>query len=98
MWNLPICDIFVLQGDPAPSPPPPHTQSQVPRFVGHPDLPMSKTLRVVGLLAVMIFFQSKKFTACKVKDEKEETIFYFLMVFNLLKIIHLFESKKHLRI
>ena len=24
-------------------------------------------------------------------------IFYFLMVFNLLKIIHPFESKKHLR-
>ena len=45
-----------------------------------------------------IFFQSKKFTACKIKDEKEETIFYFLMVFNLLKIIYPFESKKHLRI
>ena len=25
----------------------------------------------------MIFFESKKFTACKIKDEKEETIFYF---------------------
>ena len=78
-----------LQGDP----PPP----QFPRLVGYPDLPMRKTLRVVGLLTVMIFFQSKKFTACKIKDEKEETIFYFLMVFNLLKIIHPFESKKHLR-
>ena len=78
-----------LQGDP----PPP----QFPRLVGYPDLPMRKTLRVVGLLTVMIFFQSKKFTACKVKDEKEETIFYFLMVFNLLKIIHSFESKKHLK-
>ena len=43
-------------------------------------------MKVVGLLTVMIFFQSKKFTACKIKDEKEETIFYFLMVFNLLKI------------
>ena len=52
---------------------------------------------MVGLLAVMVFFQSKKFTACKIKDEKEEKIFYFLMVFNLLKIIHPFESKKHLR-
>ena len=31
-------------------------------------------------------------TACKSKDEKEETIFYFLMVFNLLKIIRPFES------
>ena len=78
-----------LQGDP----PPP----QFPRLVGYPDLPMKKTLRVVGLLTVMIFFQSKIFTACKIKDEKGETIFYFLMVFNLLKIIHLFESKKHLR-
>ena len=26
---------------------------------------------------VVIFFESKKFTACKIKDEKEETIFYF---------------------
>ena len=43
-------------------------------------------MKVVGLLTVMIFFQSKKFTACKIKDEKEETIFYFLMVLNLLKI------------
>ena len=65
--------------------------------MGCPDLPMRKTLMVVGLLAVMIFFQSKKFTACKVKDEKEETIFYFLIVFNLLKIIHPFESKNHLK-
>ena len=77
-----------LQGDP----PPP----QFPWLVGYPDLPMRKTLRVVGLVTVMIFFQSKKFTASKIKAEKEETIFYFLMVFNLLKIIHPFESKKHL--
>ena len=78
-----------LQGD---SPPP-----QFPGLVGHPDLPMRKILRVVGLLTVMIFFQTKTFTAYKIKDEKEETIFYFLMVFNLLKIIHPFESKKLLR-
>ena len=77
------------QGDP----PPP----QFPRFVGYHDLPRRKTLRVGGLFTVMIFFQRKKFTACKIKDEKEEKIFYFLMVFNLLKIIHPFESKKHLR-
>ena len=56
-----------LQGNPLPS--------QFPRLVGHPDLPMRKILKVVGLLTVMIFFQSKKFTVCKVKDEKEETIF-----------------------
>ena len=46
-------------------------------LVGHPDLPIRKTLvRVVGLLTVMILervsestlFQSKRFTACKVKD------------------------------
>ena len=43
------------------------------------------------------FLSKKKFTACKIKDEKEEITFYFLMVFNLLKIIHPFESKKHLR-
>ena len=78
-----------LQGDP----PPPQFLS----LVGYPDLPMRKTLRVVGLFTVMIFFQRKKFTVCKIKDEKEEAIFSFLMVFNLLKIIHQFESKKHLR-
>ena len=78
-----------LQGDP----PPP----QFPCLVGYPDLPMRKTLRVVGLLTVEIFFQSKKLTACKIKDEKGETIFYFLMVFNILKIMHPFESKKHVR-
>ena len=54
-------------------------------------------MKVAGVLTVMIFFQSKKFTASKIKDEKEETIFYFLMMFNLLKIIHRFESKKHLK-
>ena len=75
-----------LQGDPAPS--------QFPRLVGYHDFPMRKTLRVVGLLNVMILFQSKKFTACKIKDEKDETSFYFCMVFNLLKIIHPFENKK----
>ena len=50
-------------------------------------------MKVVGLLIVMIFFQGKKITASKIKDEKDEGIFYFLMVFNLLKIIHPFESK-----
>ena len=72
-----------LQGDPPP---------QFPHLVGHPDLSMRKTLRVVGLLTVRILFQSKKRTACKTKDEKDETIFYFLMVFSLLKIIHPFED------
>ena len=55
-----------MQGDlPAP---------QFPCLVGHPDLPMRKTLGVVGLLTVIIFFQSKRFTACKVEGEKEETV------------------------
>ena len=70
-----------LQGDPPP---------QFPHLVGHPDLSMRKTLRVVGLLTVMILFQSKIFKACKIKDEKQETIVYILMVFHLLKIIHPF--------
>ena len=77
-----------LQGDP----PPP----QFPRLVGYLDLPLRKTVRVAGLLSV-ITSRPKKFTACKIKDKKEETIFYLLIVFNLLKIIHPFESKKHLR-
>ena len=77
-----------LQADPLP---------QFFRLVGHPDLSMRKILRVVGLFTVMIFFQSKHLTECKVQDKKEEIIFYFLMVFDLLKIIHPSESKKHLR-
>ena len=75
------------------SPPP-----QFPRLVGYPDLPMRKTLRVAGLLSVMIFFQRKKITACKIENKKEEIIFYFFMVFNLLENIHPFESKKYLRL
>ena len=55
-----------LQGNPP---------SQLPCLVGHPDLSMRKILRVVGLLTVTIFYQSKKFTSCEVKDEKKETIF-----------------------
>ena len=58
-----------LQGDP----PPP----QFPRLVRYPDLPMRKTLRVVCLLNIIIFFQRKKITECKIKDEKEETFFLF---------------------
>ena len=61
------------------------------------DNPAGHGFVLRGLLTVMIFFQGKKFTACKIKDEKEETIFHFLMVFNLLKFTHAFESRKHLR-
>ena len=102
---FPICEIFQyvrflsnrrgkfklsdLQGVPLPP--------QFSHLVGYLDLPMRKTLRVVDLLTVIILFQRKKITACKIQDEKQETFFYFLMVFNLLKIINPFESKKHLR-
>ena len=48
---------------------------QYVKFLFNFYLPMRKILKVVGLLTIMIFFQSKKFSACKVKDEKEETIF-----------------------
>ena len=41
------------------------------------------------------FFQSNKFTAHKIKDEKE--VANSLTVFSLLKIIHLFQGKKHLK-
>ena len=41
-----------------------------------------------------IFFQSNKFTARKVKDEKE--VVHSLMAFNLVKIIYPFQGKKDL--
>ena len=71
--------------------------SQFRPLLGHPNLPIRKTLRrVLGLLTVMvlkrvresIFFQSNKFTTCKIKDGK--VVEDFLMGFNLLKIIHSF--------
>ena len=83
-----------MQGDPP---------CQFPALVGHPDLPKRKTLKwVLGLVTVMIlkrvsesiFFQSNKFTTYKIKDEKE--VANSLMAFNLLKIIHTFQGKKHL--
>ena len=74
----------------------PHPAScQFPPLTGHHNLPLGKTLRtVLGLLAVMllkrvseiIFFWSNKFTACKVKDEKEKEKSF--TTFNLPKIIH----------
>ena len=42
-----------------------------------------------------IFFQSSKFTTCKVSDGKG--VPKLLMVFNLRKIIHPFKNKKYLR-
>ena len=84
-----------LQGDPPPDSLP---------YVGLPDLPIRKTLRrVLGLFTAMIlkrvseiiYFQSNKFTTCKVKDKKE--VANSLMAFNLPNIIHPFQGKKHLR-
>ena len=75
-----------------------------PALVGHLNLPIRKTQsRLLGVLTAMIlkrvsesiFFQSNKFTACKVKEEKE--VANSLMALNLLKIIRLFQGKKHLR-
>ena len=77
---------------------------RLPPFVGHPDLPIKKTLmRVHGLLTAMIlkkvsqsiFLQSNKFTVFKVKDQNK--VRNSLMVFSLLKIIHPFQGKKQLR-
>ena len=73
-----------------------------PPLVGHPDLPIKKTLRrmldplTVTLLKKVsesIFFQINKFTACKFTEEVEN----YLMAFNLLKIIHPFQGKNYLR-
>ena len=73
------------------------TAPEFPSLVGYLDLPIRITLRrVLGLLTIIIlkrvshsaFFQSNKFTECKVKDEKE--VVDSLMVFNLQKVIHPF--------
>ena len=91
---------FGLAGRPLPPPPP----LQFPLLMGHPDLPKRKTLRsLLGLLTVMTvkrvsensFFQSNKFTACKVQDEKG--VANSLMAIILWKIINPFQGKKHLR-
>ena len=46
-------------------------------LVRHPNLPMRKTQKVVGLLNVMIFFQSKKIQHVKLKMKKRRQIFIF---------------------
>ena len=80
------------------------SSTEFPHLVGEPNLPIKKTLSMVlGLLTVIIlkrvsgsvFFPRDRFTACKVKFEKAVT--NPSMVFNLLKIIHLFQGEKHLR-
>ena len=78
--------------------------TQIPPLVRYSDLPIRKPLRrVFGLRIIIIlkrlsgniFFQSNKFKACKVKDGKLAE--NYLIVFNLLKIIHPFQGKKHIR-
>ena len=73
------------------------TSAQFHPLVGHLDFPIKKILRtVLGLFTVMIwkrlsdsiYFRSNKFTACKVKDDKE--VAHSLVAFNLLKIIDVF--------
>ena len=53
------------------------------------------TVMILKRVSESIFFQINKFTACKVKDQKE--VENSLMAFNLLKIIYPFQGKKHLR-
>ena len=64
------------------------------RLVGHPDPPHEENSEGGWSASCNNFLSKQKIYRCKIKDEKEETIFYFLMLFNLLKIIHPFESKK----
>ena len=68
------------------------------------NLPLRKTRRkVFDLLTVIVlkrvresnFSQIIKYTACKINEEKK--IANYLMGFNSLKIIHVFQGKKHLR-
>ena len=45
-----------------------------------------------------IFFQSNKFKGYENKKKKDgKEVAKYLMVFNLLKVIHRFPGKKHLR-
>ena len=83
--------LLVLQGDPL---------LQIPPSVWHPNPPIRKTLGrltviILKRVSESIFFQSNKFTTCKVKDEKEVT--NSLMACNLLNIVYPFQRNKHLR-
>ena len=77
---------------------PPPLPSLVPSLSGRSWYPHEENPERRWSAHCLIFFQTKKLTACKNQDQKEETVFPFLMVFNLLKIIHRFESRQHLRI
>ena len=62
-----------------------------------------KTMKIAfGLLTIIlkrmsesVFFQSNKFTACKVGDETE--VANYLVAFSLLKVIYPIPGKKYLR-
>ena len=84
-----------LQGDP------PHT---IPSRSGtswspHKENPEEGaclfTAMILKRVSESIYFQSNKFTTCKVKDEKE--VENSLMAFNLPKIIDPFQGKKYLK-
>ena len=89
--------LLVLQVDPPPSP-------IILPFLWYPNLPITKSLRIVLILFTVmilkkvsesILFQSNKFTACKVKYEKDVANSW--MACNLLKIIYPLQGKKHLK-
>ena len=87
-----IRDTFSLTEGESSTPLPP---LQFPHLLEHPDLPMRKSLKVVGLLTVIIFFQSKKFAACKFKDEKEKTITQLITQLSVTVTL-LYFSQKHI--
>ena len=75
---------------------------EFPPLVWHPNLSIRKIEECLVYLLQWFeksewehFFQSNKFTAWKVKDEKE--VANSLMKFNLLKIIHPLQGKRHWR-
>ena len=78
--------------------------SSAPPLVTNPDLSKNCTMgSVLGLITVIIlvklreivFFQTNKFTAYKVRRRKE--VAKYLMVLNLYMFIHPFKSKTYLR-
>ena len=75
----------------------------LPRLEEHPHFSITKILSVVLNLVIVInfkkmsesiFFQSIKFAICNVKGGKE--VANFLVVFNILKIIHPFQTHKNI--
>ena len=74
--------------------------SPAPPLVANPDHPVKNALEsFLGLITEIIlnkvreifFFQSNRFTACKVRDGKEDA--KSLLVFNLRKILHHFKLR-----